>query len=170
MNFAKIKRFDIANGPGIRLSLFVSGCPFHCEGCFNSDTWDYNYGDKYTPSIREKIYEEYKNPRYTGFSLLGGEPIEGRAQEDLIELIVLLFRLKTLRPENPIWIWTGGRYETITNDPIKSQLLSFADVLVDGPFEQEKKDFTLAYCGSSNQRVIDLKKTKEKGEVVLREK
>lgn len=160
MNYCNIKRFDIANGPGIRLSLFVSGCPYHCPGCFNQSTWDYNSGQSFTEDTFDFILEEIKKPFYKGFSILGGEPFEQSTQDTLL-LIKLCREIKKVRPDISIWAWTGGDYNIIKQDPIKKMLLQELEVLVDGRFIESKKDLRLKYCGSTNQRVIDVQETRK---------
>ena len=168
MNYAKIKKYDISNGPGIRMSLYVSGCTHHCKGCFNPTTWNFNAGNKWTKEIEDKFIEDCKDPKITGVSILGGEPL----QQDFMTMYNLLQRIKK-ETNKPIWLWTGYRINEI---PYMMTILisTFVDVLIDGQFEMDKKDLKLKYCGSTNQRVIDVKQTlksieKGKGEIILYE-
>lgn len=166
MNYCKIKKYDIANGPGIRLSLFVAGCPYHCEGCFNQTTWDYNSGELFDDTVIKTILKEIELPCYKGFSLLGGEPF----QQTIVgtqQLISLCQAVKGKRPDFSIWAWTGGTFDDILANKQKRELLEQIDVLIDGPFMINKKDLRLQYCGSTNQRVIDVKKSLNNDTVIL---
>lgn len=168
MNIANIKHFDIANGPGVRMSLFLSGCPFHCKGCFNEMTWNYEYGYEYNQEIENQIVNDF-NDKYghTGFSLLGGEPFARENSKDYQDLTNLINRLKTETNCDSFWVWSGRKFEDILKNQEWKDFLENFDVLVDGQFIEEEKNLTLPYCGSNNQRVIDVKKSIEKGEVVL---
>ncbi len=167
MNYATIKKFDIANGPGVRVSLFVSGCRHHCKNCFNKEAWDFNYGKPLTEEIMDEILDACKPDHITGLSLLGGEPFE---KENRAGLIKLVRKFHERYPEKTVWCYTGfvldeellkaGESDTL-------ELLSLIDVLVDGRFVEELKDLALLFRGSSNQRIIDVPKTLRKGEVVL---
>lgn len=169
MNYATIKKYDIANGLGVRVSLFVSGCTHHCKNCFNAVAWDFNYGNPFTKEVEDEIIEALKQPMISGLTLLGGEPMEPVNQEGLYDFIK---RVKKEVPNKDIWCYTGYTLETdllkgrahleITND-----LLSMMDVLVDGKFIEELKDITLRFKGSSNQRVIDLKKTLATNQITI---
>ena len=171
MNYATIKDLDIANGEGIRVSLFVSGCPHHCIECFNPETWDYNYGAPFTQEIIDNILSLCERDFVAGLSLLGGEPLVPQNQENVLNLIKQ-FRQKFGNSKN-IWCYTGyifdkdfaegGRAHT----PISDEILSNVDILVDGPFILAQKDITLAFRGSSNQRVIDLNKSRAQNKIVL---
>ena len=171
MYYGTIKNCDIANGLGIRVSLFVSGCRNCCEGCFNQDTWAFNYGQPYTKETEDKIIEMLKPEYIDGFALLGGEPFE---EENQIELVELLERIKREYPNKDIWCYTGyildrdllpedGRKHT----EVTNRMLNCIDVLVDGPFTLAKKNLMLKFKGSSNQRVIDLKETLKTGQVKI---
>ena len=149
MNYATIKKLDVANGKGIRVSLFVSGCPHHCTGCFNPETWNWGYGEPFTKETEKYIIELLKPDYIKGLSLLGGEPF---AQGDA--LIPLLKRVKRRYPNKDVWCYTGYKYEDIKNN----KMLRYIDVLVDGPFVLELKNPSLEFRGSSNQRIIYLKK------------
>lgn len=169
MNYADIKQYDVANGPGIRVSIFVSGCTHRCKECFNPETWDFNYGIPFTNETIDRIIE-YMEPDYvTGLSLLGGEPMEQSNQE---ELLLLLKRVKETFPQKDIWCYTGYDFEKdvlgcmLEEWTQTGEFLSYLDVLVDGEFKEEQKSFSLRFKGSSNQRIISVKKTLEKGMIV----
>lgn len=170
MNYAKVNLFDIANGEGIRVSLFVSGCNFHCPQCFNQDAQDFSFGAPFTSSIKKAIINRINLPFIDGLTLIGGDPLCQR-NEDIKELIELCKEVKKL--DKTIWIWSGYTWEEIfdTNDfdDIKQQLVGNCDVWVDGRFEINKKDLSLAWRGSSNQRIIDVQKSLKKKQVVLYE-
>ena len=150
MNYAKIKKVDIANGPGVRVSLFVSGCRNHCKGCFNPETWDFDYGRPFTRETEDEIIEALRPSWIQGLSILGGEPTE---EENAAVLIPFLKRVRAVLPDKDIWLYSGYTYEALRD----KEILSLADVLVDGPFLLEQKDAGLAFRGSRNQRIIDLK-------------
>lgn len=175
MNYSLIRDRDISNGPGIRVSLFVSGCKLHCKGCFNSEIWDFNAGKQFTEKTRDTILELCKKPYISGFSILGGDPLS-QDSEGLIQLCDLCDRIKQENPKKDIWIWTGEDFDTIMNcvlndlssDDYRSVLLSMADVVVDGPFVEEYRDLNLKFRGSKNQRIIDVKMSIEHKTVVTR--
>ena len=166
MNYAAIKKHDIANGPGVRVSLFVSGCTHHCEGCFNPETWDFQYGTPYTAETELEILEALEPDYIRGLSLLGGEPLEPEHQAALLPL---LRRFSRLYPDKTIWGFSGFTYEELTSDgthprcEVTDEMLSLLDVLVDGRFVEELKDLTLRFRGSSNQRLIDLNASRQAG-------
>lgn len=149
MNYAKIKKNDIANGPGIRVSLFVSGCRNHCPGCFNPETWDFDYGEPFTKTTEKEIIKALRPTWIQGLSILGGDPMEPENQRALLPL---LKRIRITLPAKDVWLYTGYRYEAVKN----AGILNWADVLVDGPFIEAEKDITLAFRGSRNQRIIEL--------------
>lgn len=159
MNYATIKPTDIANGPGIRVSLFVSGCRNRCKGCFNQETWDFDYGYKFMSDTLCELDKLLNNPYIDGLSILGGDPFEPE-NRDVIEAICEFVWM--WNPSKTIWIWTGYKYEDLKDLPV----MQYIDVLVDGPFVEELKDLRLAYCGSSNQRVIDVSASRRAGEIV----
>lgn len=170
MNYADIKRCDVANGPGIRVSLFVSGCTHHCKECFNPETWDFNYGSPFTENEIEQIIE-YMSPDYIkGITILGGEPFEHPNQQGLLPL---LRRIRKVYPEKNIWCFSGYDFEKdILGRMLKEweeteELLSYIDVLVDGEFMVDKKDLTLVFKGSSNQRTILVQESLKNNEIVL---
>ncbi len=172
MYYGNIKYFDIANGVGVRTTLFVSGCRNHCEGCFQPETWNFKYGKEFTKEVEDEIIESLKPPYVVGLTLLGGDPFEKENQEALYPFIK---RVKELYPNKNIWAYTGYVYDKDLVDGGKSfteytiPMLDLIDVLVDGPFILAEKDLILEFRGSRNQRVIDLNKTREQGEVVLYE-
>jgi anaerobic ribonucleoside-triphosphate reductase activating protein len=170
MNYATIKTHDIANGPGVRVSLFVSGCTHHCKGCFNPETWNFNYGEPYTPEVEEQVLEALSPWYIRGLSLLGGEPFEPQNQPALVELVK---KVKQRYPEKTIWCYSGYDYEKdilagrLGDWDTTNELIRHIDVLVDGEFVEAKKDLSLRFRGSSNQRVIDVPKSLEEDQVVL---
>ena len=150
MNYAKIKKVDIANGPGVRVSMFVSGCRNHCKGCFNPETWDFDYGRPFTRETEDEIIEALRPSWIQGLSILGGEPTE---EENAAVLIPFLKRVRAVLPDKDIWLYSGYTYEMLRD----KEILTLVDVLVDGPFLLEQKDAGLAFRGSRNQRIIDLR-------------
>ena len=168
MNYANIKNYDVANGDGIRVSLFVSGCTHHCPECFNAEAWDFEYGQPYTKEIEDKVIELVSNPRIDGLSLLGGEPFEPCNQRELVKL---LRRFKQVCPTKDVWCYTGYLYdkelksESRARCEVTDEMLSMIDFLVDGRFVAEKKNLRLRFRGSANQRIIDLRKTEQMGEI-----
>ena len=172
MHYATIKWTDIANGEGVRISLFVSGCTHHCKNCFNQIAWDFEYGELFTQEVQEKIFKELSSPFIAGISLLGGEPLEPQNQAVLYPF---LRELKKRFPNKTIWCYTGCVLDEVSglltdenkNISVTKDLISLFDVLVDGPFVEEKKDIRLKFRGSSNQRVIDVKKTLASKQCVL---
>lgn len=159
MNYGTIKNYDIANGTGVRVSLFVSGCRHHCKGCFNSETWDFNYGNPYTKEVEAEILEALKPAYIQGFSLLGGEPFEPENQK---ELAGLLQKIKESYPEKNVWCYTGYLYDVdlIPGGKVYTEytdkMLAYIDTLVDGEFIEAEKDLTLEFRGSRNQRILHL--------------
>lgn len=169
MNYGEIKNFDIANGEGVRVSLFVSGCTHHCKDCFQPETWDFGYGRPYTSGTESQIIEMLSFPYCDGLSLLGGEPFEPDNQRELVKL---LRRVKKELSDKNVWCYTGYTLEELRGESrarceVTDEMLGFIDVLVDGEFRTELKDIRLSFRGSSNQRIIDMKKTLEAGEIVL---
>ena len=162
MNYAALKKFDIANGPGVRVSLFVSGCRHRCKNCFNKEAWDFFYGKPFTENTEREILTALSADYITGLSLLGGEPFEPENKSVLAEF---LKKVKEKFHEKTIWCYTGFEFEKL-NDPESMEMLKYIDVLVDGRFIEEKKSPALIFRGSSNQRIIDVQKTLKKGEIV----
>ena len=169
MNYADIKQIDIANGPGVRVSLFVSGCNHHCKGCFNECAWDFNYGNKFTEETIQEVLKDLNKDYISGLTLLGGEPLEPANQKGLLPLVK---KVKEKYPEKSIWCYTGFDFEKDVmgsmsqNVEETKELMKYIDVVVDGKFEEDKKDITLKFRGSSNQRIIDVQKSKEKQKVI----
>lgn len=162
MNYAKIRKFDVSNGPGVRTTLFVSGCTNKCEGCFNSELQDFNYGENWTKDIEDNFIKQVMNPNIVGVNILGGEPMDQIRDEDLSNL---LKRIK-LETNKSIWLWSGYLYEDILKSNERINILKYVDVLIDGRFELNKRNISLKYRGSSNQRVIDLAKSREANKIV----
>ncbi|MGI6590187.1 MAG: anaerobic ribonucleoside-triphosphate reductase activating protein [Eggerthellaceae bacterium] len=169
MNYANIKYCDIADGVGVRTTLFVSGCSHHCKGCFQPETWDFAAGEPFTEEVAQQIIDSLAPTYIDGLTLLGGEPMEPENQGPLADLCE---RAKAAYPDKSIWCYTGDCYEDLipggsrhTEDT--DRLLACIDVLVDGPFIEDQKDITLRFCGSANQRLIDLNATRAAGEVVF---
>ena len=171
MNYATLKTHDVANGPGVRVSLFVSGCTHRCKGCFNAEAWDFGYGEPFTEETAQRIISALAPGYIRGFSLLGGEPFEPCNQRVLAGL---LERIKGEYPNKTVWCYSGYDYERdmlshrLGDADITDRMLACIDVLVDGEFIEEKKDLGLRFRGSSNQRLIDLRATEREGRIVLR--
>lgn len=170
MNYANIIPCDIANGEGIRTSIFVSGCTNHCPGCFNEEAQNFSYGQKYTKKTKKIILEQIEKPYIAGLSILGGEPLH----QDTIGLLQLIDLCEEVHKLNKnIWLWTGCVWEDIfnqnasTTDVARKELIKHCDVVVDGPFVEAKKDLTLAFKGSFNQRIIDIKKSLAENKIVI---
>ena len=167
MNYATIKNCDIANGPGVRVSLFVSGCTHRCKGCFNEVAWDFNYGQPFTEETMDTILAMLRPSYVRGLTLLGGEPFEPQNQGAVVEL---LRRIKTEMPEKSIWAFSGYLFDKdILSGRLGdcSEYVSYLDVLVDGPFVEAKKNLSLRFRGSENQRLIDVPASLKSGEIVL---
>ena len=170
MKYANIKYYDVANGPGVRTSLFVSGCTHRCEGCFNEIAWDFNYGDEFNASIIDVILDSVKEDHIAGITLLGGEPME---KENQAELITLLRQFKKLYPEKTVWCYTGYTYEedfiqgARAYTEVTKEFLKLTDVLVDGKFIISLMDIRLRFRGSSNQRIIDMNETRKNDRIIL---
>ena len=160
MRFAQIRKEDISNGPGIRVSLFVQGCNRHCDGCFNPETWDYDKGQIFNRRIQELFLDLGKEKKITGFSILGGEPLD--QDERMLELIK---KIKERYPDKTIWMWTGHTYEDLTDEQM--EIVKLIDVLIDGPFIISKRCPGKRFRGSMNQRIIDIKKTLESGSITI---
>ena len=152
MNYSGIKKVDVANGPGVRVSLFVSGCRNHCPGCFQPETWDFDYGQPFTKETENEIIEALRPSWIQGLSILGGEPMEPENQEALLPFIQ---RVREEFSEKDIWLYTGYRLESVSGSP----LIPLLGVVVDGPFIESEKDMSLSYKGSRNQRIIQLGRT-----------
>ena len=168
MNYASIKKTDVANGPGIRVSLFVSGCTHGCRGCFNSEAWDFRYGQEYTARTEEELLEALAPDYIRGLSVLGGEPMEPQNRGTVLGL---LRKVRQEYPKKDVWCYTGYDYEKdllqwATQDAAVRELLSLIDVLVDGEFVEKRKNLRLAFRGSENQRLIDVKESGRQGRTV----
>lgn len=170
MNYAELKTTDIANGEGVRVSLFVSGCRRHCKGCFNEIAWDFHYGKEFDESAKEKVFQALEPDYIAGLTLLGGDPFEPENQRVLLPFVR---EVRKKFPAKNIWCYTGYTFKdgTLAEESVRlettREFISLLDVLVDGRFEEEKKDIRLLFRGSSNQRVIDVKKSLESGTVQL---
>ena len=172
MYYGAIKKFDVANGEGIRTSLFVSGCTNRCKNCFQPETWAFDYGEPFTDDVWADILSTFDTSAVRGLTVLGGEPMEPANQRALLPY---LKDFKAKYPDKTLWLFTGNLYEELTGAygehpkciEVTSDILSLVDVLVDGRFEEDKKQLGLRFRGSSNQRVIDMNKTREQGTVVI---
>ncbi|MBP3308178.1 MAG: anaerobic ribonucleoside-triphosphate reductase activating protein [Clostridia bacterium] len=172
MYYGAIKYNDIANGEGVRTTLFVSGCRNRCKNCFQQQTWAFDYGEPFTDEVMEKILLSLESDFVAGLTLLGGEPME---PENQLALLPLLREFKRRFPKKTLWLFTGNLYEELTAGvgnhykclPETEELLSYVDILVDGRFVEEKKQLGLRFRGSSNQRIIDMNKTRESGQIVI---
>ena len=169
MHYGAIKKYDIADGEGVRVSLFVSGCTNRCPGCFQPQTWDFDYGEPYTEKTEQEIMDALADRNISGLTLLGGEPFEIENQKTLIGL---LLRVRAELPEKTVWAYTGFVYDRDLVPGgrrycgVTDEMLSYIDVLVDGPFIEEQKDIRLVFRGSANQRVLNLKETRRTGVIV----
>lgn len=172
MHYGAIKKCDIANGEGIRVSLFVSGCRNRCKGCFQPETWDFTYGKPFDEAAVDEIFSALDNPSVRGITILGGEPMEPENQG---EILALLREFKSKFPHKNAWLYTGNLYEELTGEiaghrthtDITEELLSLIDVLVDGPYVEEEKSLGLRFRGSKNQRVIDMNETRKCGSLMI---
>ena len=170
MKYCEIKNNDIANGEGVRVTLFVSGCTHHCEGCFNPMTWDFEYGQDFTEDTESTILKMLSPSYIKGLTLLGGEPMEPVNQRGLLPL---LKKVKDIYPEKTVWCYSGYLFdeellkESRARCEVTDEVLSYIDILVDGEFVLAKKNIALQFRGSENQRIIDVKRSLEQGEVVL---
>ena len=170
MNYSALKKLDVANGPGVRVTLFVSGCTNHCEGCFQPQTWDFNFGRPFTDLVMQEILEALSLPYVAGFTLLGGEPMEPANQPSVLSI---LQQVRKAFPKKSIWLFSGFTFEKLLkpgeypNTPAVSAILNHLDVLVDGPFILARKDLMLRFRGSNNQRLLDVPASLEAGTPVL---
>lgn len=170
MNYASIKRMDVANGPGVRMSLFVSGCTHYCKNCFNQEAWDFGYGKPFTEKEIEMIVNYVSGEYIAGLSLLGGEPLEPENQKGILPL---LRRMKEVCPEKSIWCYTGYDFEKdvlgrMMEEILETkEILSYLDVLVDGEYQEENHNLSLRFKGSSNQRIIMVQDSLRAGKIVL---
>ena len=170
MHFGNIKKYDIANGEGVRVSLFVSGCRNYCKNCFNPETWNFNYGKEFSKEVEEEILKALAPSYINGLTILGGEPFE---PENQVELVKFVRKVKEQYPKKDIWAFTGYIYDKDLVEggrkycEATDELLSMIDVLVDGPFIAEQKNLMLKFRGSSNQRVLNMQETLKAGEIIL---
>jgi anaerobic ribonucleoside-triphosphate reductase activating protein len=178
IRYAQIRSMDVSNGESVGCALFVQGCHFHCKNCFNSETWDFNGGKEWTPEVEEGFIKLIDRPYIKRISLLGGEPL---ADENVSDVLKLVNKIRILFPQKTIWLYTGYTWEAIFNPVVMDDvnperdmailkrqcIVSTCDVLVDGRFEEDKRNLTLKFRGSSNQRLIDIQETLRKGEIVL---
>ncbi len=172
MFYSKIKKNDISNGPGIRVSIYVSGCRNACKGCFNPETWDFNYGKKFTEEVLTEFLNACEKEYIEGITILGGEPFEPENQEEVLKIIL---KFKKLFKDKTIWMFTGYLFDKDIKNwcnklPYTQQIIDNIDVLVDGKFELDKKDLEIGFRGSTNQRIIDVKKSLKLNKVKLHEK
>lgn len=170
MNYCNIKNCDIANGNGVRVSLFVSGCRNHCKNCFQPETWDFSYGEEFTAEAEKRILEMLSPSYINGLTVLGGEPFEEENQRSLLPFIR---KVREAYPEKDIWMYSGYLFENMLTEGMRprcevtDELLSLIDILVDGRYEEEKKNISLKFRGSENQRIIDVKKSLVEGKAVV---
>lgn len=171
MHYGMIKKCDIANGEGVRVSLFVSGCRNKCKGCFQPETWDFTYGKLFDRGAAEEIFSALDNPSVRGITVLGGEPLEPENQSEVLSLIR---EVRRRFPEKSVWLYTGATYDQLSGGEISryhteylEDILSLLDILVDGPFVEKEKSLGLRFRGSKNQRVIDMRATRREGRVVI---
>lgn len=174
MRYALMRKMDISNGEGIGVSLFVQGCHFHCKGCFNRETWDFNGGKEWNEKIKNKFFQLINKPFITRVSFLGGEPLES---QNLIDIYELIKEIKLNFPNKDIWLYTGYTWECIFSNVVtdnfdtlriyRQKIIELCDVLVDGQYIEEQRDLTLAFRGSCNQRIIDVKKSLEQNKIIL---
>lgn len=164
MNYCELKTTDIANGPGVRVSLFVSGCRKHCKGCFNSETWDFAYGKPFDAQAEQAVLDALRPGYIEGITLLGGDPLE---PENAEALVPFLRRLRAELPNKTVWCFTGDLFENLLKDEGAVQLLRLIDVLVDGPFVEAQKNITLRFRGSENQRLLDIPQSLAEGKAIL---
>ena len=160
MRYNLIRKMDIADGPGVRVSIFMQGCQFHCKNCFNPETWDFNGGNEFNDEVIEKVLQLCKKDHIKGLSILGGEPMNPINREGTTRLAK---KFKENFPDKNLWMWTGFKYEDLKDE----EVFKYVDVLVDGQYKDELHDPTLKWKGSANQRVIDIKKSRENNEIVI---
>ncbi len=158
MNYNKIRKMDISNGPGVRVSIFMQGCEFHCKNCFNPETWDFKKGKEFTDKTIERVLELADKEYIQGLSILGGEPMHPKNIDNTLKLVKVF---KEKYPEKDIWVWSGFLFDNLKD----KEVLKYINVLVDGQYKDELHDFRLKYRGSSNQRVIDVQKSLKRGKV-----
>lgn len=167
MRYNKIRRMDISNGEGVRVSIFVQGCHFHCKGCFNPETWNFEGGKEFTSQTLTLLLDLCSNPTRKGLSILGGEPLNDENYSGVLEIVKAFRKDKRLSGKD-IWLWTGYEIEDILNDKSKKEILNYLDYIICGQFIEEQKNLRLKWAGSKNQRWIDVKATlaQEKGKII----
>lgn len=163
MRYNKIRRYDVTNGPGVRTTIFVSGCTHNCEDCFNKELQDFEYGDIWSQKSEDEFIDYVSDPMVVGINVLGGEPLQQIMDDSLLNL---LKRVKNEFPEKSIWLWTGDLFEEAIENEKKLAIIEQVDVIIDGQFQKDKRNIKLKYRGSENQRVIDVRESLEKDEVV----
>ena len=164
MKYAQIREMDVTNGNGIGVALFTQGCPYHCKNCFNPETWDFNKGTDWTKETENKIIELLKPEYITRLTILGGEPL---IERNIEPLIALLKRVKGVYPDRQVWLYTGGDFEVL--EGLYEGIFQYIDILIDGRYIDDLRDYKLKWRGSSNQRVIDVQKSLKEGEIILYE-
>ena len=173
MRYSQIRSMDISNGERVGVALFVQGCPHHCRNCFNPETWDFDGGKEWTKEIKDEFLKLIDRPYIKRVTLLGGSPL---AKENLIDVLSLVKEIKIRFPDKKIWLYTGYTWDylfdykntvDILGNMIRQEIIKYCDVLIDGRFEEDKKDLSLRFRGSSNQRIIDAQKSLKKGEIIL---
>lgn len=161
MNYGQIRKYDIANGPGIRTSIFVTGCSINCKNCFNKDYQDFSFGNKWTDQTTAEVIDYLKSDQVSGLTILGGEPFENTS--GLIDLLTDVEK----EVDKPIWIYSGYTFDDLIKNDLSKKLLEMVDILVDGPFIEEEKDLSLQFRGSKNQRIIDVKESLKSNKIIL---
>lgn len=164
MKYAQIREMDVTNGNGIGVALFTQGCPYHCKNCFNQETWDFNKGTDWTKEAENKIIELLKPKYITRLTILGGEPL---IERNIEPLTALLKRVKSVYPDKQVWLYTGGDFEVL--EGLYEEIFRYIDILIDGRYIDDLRDYKLKWRGSSNQRVIDVQKSLKEGEIILYE-
>ena len=164
MKYAQIREMDVTNGNGIGVALFTQGCPYHCKNCFNPETWDFDKGTDWTKETENKIIELLKPEYITRLTILGGEPL---IERNIEPLIALLKRVKGVYPDRQVWLYTGGDFEVL--EGLYEEIFQYIDVLIDGRYIDDLRDYKLKWRGSSNQRIIDVQKSLKEGEIILYE-
>ena len=176
MNYIKITKNDIANGPGMRVTLWVSGCSLHCKSCHNPQTWDFNTGKSFDNVAQQELFDALNKSHVQGFTISGGHPLE---PENINDVYNLLMSIKTKFPQKDIWLYTGYTLDILNFTTLKkgispecihhnimNRILNMCDVVIDGPYIEEQRDITLPFCGSKNQRLIDVQETLKQGQII----
>ena len=164
MKYAQIREMDVTNGSGIGVALFTQGCPYHCKNCFNPETWDFNKGTDWTKETENKIIELLKPEYITRLTVLGGEPL---IERNIEPLTTLFKRVKGVYPDKQVWLYTGGDFEVL--EGLYEEIFQYIDILIDGRYIDDLRDYKLKWRGSSNQRIIDVQKSLKEGEIILYE-